>query len=146
MMNRIRDLRQVICFINCQNQGASRSIAQWAPIRALPLTQGSLIVSDPLLNCTSFQNQICPWVVNQRFIFERIQQKSQILHTWCLQNTSFLVWSYWPGFVIGTLSSTEVRICIQILDSEYYFLYRSTYQQNVKCKLGSCCNIHTKGI
>lgn len=100
MMNRIRDLRQVICFINCQNQGASRSIAQWAPIRALPLTQGSLIVSDPLLNCTSFQNQICPWVVNQRFIFERIQQKSQILHTWCLQNTSFLVWSYWPGFVI----------------------------------------------
>lgn len=146
MMNRIRDLRQVICFINCQNQGASRSIAQWAPIRALPLTQGSLIVSDPLLNCTSFQNQICPWVVNQRFIFERIQQKSQILHTSCLQNTLVLVWSYWPGFVIGTLSSTEVRICIQILDSEYYFLYRSTYQQNVKCKLGSCCNIHTKGI
>lgn len=81
MMNRIHDLGQVICFINCQNQGASRSIAQWAPIRALPLTQGSLIVSDPLLNCTSFQNQICPWVVNQRFIFERIQQKSQILQT-----------------------------------------------------------------
>lgn len=37
MMNRIRDLRQVICFINCQNQGASRSIAQWAPIRAFAL-------------------------------------------------------------------------------------------------------------
>lgn len=81
MMNWIHDLGQVVCFINCQNQGASRSIAQWAPIRALPLIQGSLIVSDPLLNCTSFQNQICPWVVNQRFIFERIQQKSQILQT-----------------------------------------------------------------
>lgn len=77
----IHDLGQVICFINCQNQGASRSIAQWAPIRALPLTQGSLIVSDPLLNCTSFQNQICPWVLKQWFIFERIQQKSQILQT-----------------------------------------------------------------